>query len=48
MTKQEALEELRSHIHLAEWVDEYYVDCVSREALEIAIDALEKSLYWTE
>lgn len=36
MTKQEALEELKSRLRGAEWVDEDYVDCVSKEALIIA------------
>lgn len=40
MTKQEALEELKTHVRCAEWVDEDSVDCVSTEALKIAIKAL--------
>lgn len=36
MTKQEALAEIRSHIRNADWADEDYVDCVSKEALIIA------------
>lgn len=42
MTKQEALEELKSRVRCADWIDEDYVDCVSTEALKIAIEALEK------
>lgn len=40
MTKQEALEELKSHVRCADWTDEDYVDCVSKEALKVAIEAL--------
>lgn len=36
MTKQEALEEIKNHIRGADWADEDYVDCVSKEALIIA------------
>lgn len=36
MTKQEALEELKSCIRCADFADEDYVDCVSKEALIIA------------
>lgn len=36
MTKQEALEELKSHIRCADWADQDYVDGVSKEALIIA------------
>ena len=36
MTKQEALAELRDRIRNADWADEDYVDCVSKEALRIA------------
>ncbi len=36
MTKQEALEEIKSYIRSADWADENYVDCVSKEALIIA------------
>ena len=44
MTKQEALEELKSRIRCADWVDEDYVDCVSIEALKVAIEALERAI----
>lgn len=41
MTKQEALAELKDRVRCAEWVDEDYVDCVSKEALNVAIEVLE-------
>ena len=44
MTKQEALAELNDHVRCAEWVDEDYVDCVSIEALKIAIEALKRDI----
>ena len=44
MTKQEALAELKDRVHCAEWVDEDYVDCVSTEALKVAIEALEREV----
>ena len=44
MTRQEALEELKTHVRCAEWVDEDSVDCVSTEALKIAIEALEREV----
>lgn len=44
MTKQEALAELKDRVHCADWVDEDYVDCVSKEALKVAIEALEKEV----
>lgn len=44
MTKQEALAELKDRVHCADWVDEDYVDCVSKEALKIAIEALEREV----
>ena len=44
MTKQEALEELKTHVRCAGWVDEDYVDCVSTEALKVAIEALEREV----
>ena len=44
MTKQEALEELKTHVRCAGWVDEDYVDCVSTEALKVAIEALEREI----
>ena len=42
MTRQEALAELKDRVRCAEWVDEDYVDCVSTEALKVAIEALER------
>ena len=44
MTKQEALAELKDRVRCAEWVDEDYVDCVSIEALKVAIEALEREV----
>lgn len=44
MTKQEALAELKDRVRCAEWVDEDYVDCVSAEALRVAIEALERDI----
>lgn len=44
MTKQEALEELKSRLRCADWVDEDYVDRVSKKALKIAIEALEREV----
>lgn len=44
MTKQEALAELKDRVRCAEWVDEDYVDCVSTEALKVAIEALERDI----
>lgn len=41
MTKQEALAELKDHVRCASWTDDDYVDCVSVEALKVAIKALE-------
>ena len=40
MTRQEALEELKGLVRCASWTDEDYVDCVSVEALKVAIEAL--------
>ena len=45
MTRQEALAELKNRVRCAGWVDEDYVDCVSTEALKVAIEALEKSVF---
>ena len=45
MTRQEALAELKDRVRCAEWVDEDYVDCVSTEALKVAIEALEKNVF---
>lgn len=44
MTKQEALAELKDLVRCASWTDEDYVDCVSTEALKIAIEALEQEV----
>lgn len=44
MTKQEALEELKNRVRGADWIDEDYVDCVSKEALKIAIEMLEREV----
>lgn len=44
MTKQEALAELKDRVRCADWVDEDYVNCVSIEALEAAIEALEREI----
>ncbi len=44
MTRQEALAELKDHIRCAGWVDEDYVDCVSTEALRVAIEAFEREV----
>lgn len=52
MTKQEALEEakqnalaeLKDRVRCADYVDEDYVDCVSKEALKVAIEALEREV----
>lgn len=44
MTKQKALEELKTCVRGADWTDEDYVDCVSKEALNVAIEALEQEV----
>lgn len=44
MTRQEALEKLKDRVRCAGWVDEDYVDCVSTEALKVAIEALEREV----
>lgn len=44
MTRQEALAELKDRVRCAGWVDEDYVDCVSTEALKVAIEALERDI----
>lgn len=44
MTKQEALEELKSRLRCADYVDSDYVDSVSKEAIKIAIEALEREV----
>ena len=45
MTKQQALKELKDRVRCADWTDEDYVDCVSKEALRVAIEALEKNVF---
>lgn len=45
MTRQEALEKLKNQVRAADWLDEDYVDCVSIEALKVAIEALEKNVF---
>ena len=44
MTKQEALEELKSRLRCADYVDSDYVDSVSKEAIKIAIEALDREI----
>ena len=44
MTKQEALAELKDLVRCASWTDDVYVDCVSVEALKVAIEALEREV----
>lgn len=44
MTKREALEELESRVRCADWIDEDYVDCVSKKALKVAIEVLEREV----
>lgn len=44
MTKQEALAELKDHVRCASWTDDDYVDCVSTEALKVAVEALERDI----
>lgn len=44
MTKQEALEELKSRLRCADYVDSDYIDSVSKEAIKIAIEALEQEV----
>lgn len=48
MTKKEALEELQSAIRLADFVNETYVDCILKEAVEIAAKALENDIERTD
>lgn len=48
MTKQEALKEFKDHVHIADWADVDYVDCVSKEALKVAIEVLEKSEFTSD
>lgn len=44
MTRQEALVELKDHVRCASWTDDDYVDCVSTEALKVAVEALEREV----
>lgn len=44
MTKQEALAELKDRVRGARWTNDDYVDCVSKEALKVAIEALEREV----
>lgn len=44
MTRQEALAELKDLVRCAGWTEEDYVDCVSTEALKVAIEALEREV----
>ncbi len=44
MTIQEALAELKYCVRCAGWTEEDYVDCVSTEALKVAIEALEREV----
>ena len=37
-------EELKDRVRCADWTDEDYVDCVSKEALKVAIEALEREV----
>lgn len=47
MTKQEALYELKDLLRCADWVDEDYVDGISKEAIKIAIEALKREIQLT-
>ena len=44
MTRQEALAELNDSVRCAGWTDEDCVNCVSTEALKVAIEALEREV----
>ena len=44
MTRQEALEELKYCVRCVSWTEEDYADCVSTEALKVAIEALEREV----
>ena len=48
MTKKEALEELQSAIRLADFVNETCIDCIAKEAVEIAAKALENDIERTD
>lgn len=40
MTREEALTEIKERVHVAEYVNSSYVDCVDIEALRMAIKSL--------
>lgn len=40
MTREEAINEIKGRIRLAEYVDSSYVDCVNIEALKVVIKEL--------
>lgn len=42
MTREEAVSIIKERIHLTEYIESSYVDCVDIEALRIAIEALER------
>ncbi len=42
MTREEALTEIKERVFVTEYVNSSYVDCISIEALRIAIKALEE------
>ena len=42
--RQEALAELKDCVRCADWTDEDYVDCVSKKALKVAIEMLEREV----
>ena len=44
MTRQEALAELKDCVRCASCTEEDYVNCVSTEALKVAIEALEREV----
>lgn len=44
MTRQEALAELKDCVRCASWTEKDYVDCISTEALKVAIEALEREV----
>lgn len=44
MTKQEALEKLKNHVRVADWLEVDYVYRVSKEVLKVVIEALEREV----
>lgn len=44
MTKQETLAELKDRVHCADCINEDYVDCVSKEALKVTTETLEREV----